>query len=219
MELVTYKKYFEQERVDALTQLLKENEIEFHVVEERESLDSLYGDKHFPKQFFIKIKQEDFTKADAVLKELSLKELANVSKDHYLFEFNDEELFEILSKPDEWNEFDVELAKKILSDRGKTIHEDTLLLLKNKRIKELAKPEERQRTLVYAGYFFALLGGIIGAFIGWHLWTYEKVLPNGQRTYGFLSEDRTHGKIIFIVGIILFVFYVFIRYEDHFTYM
>lgn len=219
MEFITYKKYYEQERADALKQILRENEIEFHTEEERESLDSLYGGNHFPKQFFIKIKREDFPKADAILKELSLKELSSVAKDHYLFEFNDEELFEILAKPDEWNEFDIELARKILKDRGKEINEDTVHLLKNQRLKELAKPEERQRTLVYAGYFFALLGGIIGAFIGWHLWTYEKVFPNGKRIYGFLNKDRTHGKIIFILGIILFVFYVFIRYEDHFTYM
>jgi len=216
MELVTYKKYYEQERVDALTQLLKENEIEFHVVEERESLDSLYGDKHFEKQFFVKIKLNDFSKADTVLKEISLKELATVEKDHYLFGFNDEE---IISKPDEWNEFDYELAKKILKDRGREINEGTVQLLKNQRLKQLAKPEERQHNLVYAGYFFALLGGIIGAFIGWYMWTYEKVLPNGQRTYGFTKEDRMHGKIIFFLGIILFAFYVLIRYEDHFTYM
>jgi hypothetical protein len=202
-----------------LTQLLRENEIEFHVVEERESLDSLYGDKHFDKQFFVKIQQEDFPKADAVLKEISLKELATVEKDHYLFSFNEEELFEIISKPDEWSGFDYELARKILKDRGKEINEDTVRLLKSQRLKELAKPEERQRNLVYAGYFFALLGGIIGAFIGWYMWTYEKVLPNGQKTYGFTKEDRMHGKIIFFLGVILFAFYVLIRYEDHFTYM
>src|SRR5260221_4377450 len=123
MEFINYKKYYEQERADALKQILQENNIEFETEEERESLDTLYGDKHFLKQFFIKIKQEDFLKADAVLKELSLKELATVDKDHYLFEFSDEELFEIISKPDEWNEFDFELAKKILGDRGKTINE------------------------------------------------------------------------------------------------
>ncbi|MBI1768333.1 MAG: hypothetical protein HYR67_08155 [Bacteroidetes bacterium] len=166
MEFITYKKYYEQERADVLKQILQENNIEFQVEEERESLDTLYGDKHFPRQFSIKIKQEDFPKADAVLKELSLKELATVGKDHYLFEFSDEELFEIISKPDEWNEFDFELAKKILKDHGKEINEDTVLLLKNKRLKELAKPEDRQTTMVYAGYFFALLGGAIGAFIG-----------------------------------------------------
>lgn len=216
MEFVTYKKYYEQERVDAFTQLLTENGIEFQVLEERESLDSLYGEKHFPKQFFVKIKQEDFPKADTVLKELSLKELTNVEKDHYLFGFSDEELFEIIAKPDEWNEFDLELAKKILKDRGKEINETTVHLLKNQRLKELTKPEERQRNMVYAGYFFAITGGVIGAFIGWHLLTYEKVLPNGEKIYGFTKEDRMHGKIIFILGTALLAFYIFIRYTDYY---
>ena len=208
MEFVTYKKYYEQERVDTLTQLLKESNIEFRVEEERESLDSLYGDKHFTKQFFVKIKTEDFTKADSILRDLSLKEVATVDKDHYLFGFSDEELFEIVSKPDEWNEFDYELAKKILNDHGKAISEDALQLLN-----ELTKPIERQRNTVYAGYFFALIMPIIGAFIGWHLWGAKKALPNGQRTYGFTKEDRTHGKIIFFLGITLTILYIFIRVQ------
>jgi hypothetical protein len=216
MNFVTYKKFYEQERVAALTSILSENDIEFHVEVEKESLDSLYGDKHFEKQFFVKIKQTDFSKADSLLKQVSIKELETVDKDHYLYGFSDEELFDILSKPDEWNEFDVELSTKILNDRGKEINPGTIQLLKTQRLKDLAKHEESPRVTICAGYLFALIGGVIGAFIGWHLWTYKKVLPNGQRMYGYTKKDRTHGGVILIIGTILFIFYTFLRLSNDF---
>ena len=139
--------------------------------------------------------------------------METVDKDHYLFGFTDEELFEIISKPDEWNEFDFQLAKKILRERGKEINQDTINLLKKQRLNDLAKPEEGQRNWIYAGYIFALLGGLIGVFIGWHLSTYRKTLPNGQQVYGYKQEDRKHGRRIWIKGAIMFIVSLTIRFS------
>jgi hypothetical protein len=211
MEFITYKKFSEPERAIALTDLLSSQGIEFHLTEDRESLDSLYGDKLLNKQFFVKIKKEDFAKADTILLTESAKELETVEKDHYLFSFTDEELFDILTKPDEWNEFDYQLAKKILLERGKDISTDTVDLLRKQRISELAKPEEGQRNWIYAGYLFALLGGLLGIFIGWHLSTFKKTLPNGEKVFGYTQKDQQHGKRIFIIGIIMFTVWVTIR--------
>jgi hypothetical protein len=204
MEFITYRKFNEQDQVEYLTNILKENEIDFEIAEDRDSLDTLYGANHLTKHFYIKIKKEDFAKADSILLSLMETDLATVDKDHYLFDFTDEELFEILSKPDEWNEADYLLANKILRDRGKEISDHTITLLKTQRIKELAKPDEGHRRWMYAGYIFALLGGLLGIFIGWHLSTFKKTLPNGQRVYGYTEMDRMHGNRILIIGLIMF---------------
>jgi hypothetical protein len=211
MDFVTYKKYYEQEKADALALLLADNRIEYRVDEERESLDSLYGDKHFDKEFSVKLRAEDFARADLLLKEISVKEVENVERDHYLFSFTDEELFDILSKPDEWNEFDYELARKILTKRGKEVSAATLDLLKKQRLKALMQYEESPKLTIIAGYLFAILGGAIGVFIGWYLLTYKKVLPNGQRMYGFAKADRDDGRRIVILGAIFFVVYMYLR--------
>lgn len=211
MEFLTYKKIHNQERVNTLTQVLSDNGIQFEIAEDRDSLDSLYGDKHFSRQFYIKINKDDFAKADAALLNLSNQELENVDKDHYLYGFSDEELFDILAKPDEWNEFDYQLSKKILKDRGREISSDTIELLKGQRIKELAKPETGQRSWIYAGYVFALLGGLLGIFIGLHLSTFKKTLPNGERVRGYSRNDREHGNRILIIGLIMFVVSLAIR--------
>jgi hypothetical protein len=214
MGLLVYKRFYEQERANGLTELLADNGIEFELTEDKENLDALYGDKQFSKQYFVKIKADDFKKVDSILLNLSEKELETVDKDHYLFGFTDEELFEIISKPDEWNEFDFQLAKKILRERGKEINQNTIDLLKKQRLNDLAKPEEGQRNWIYAGYIFALLGGLIGVFIGWHLSTHRKTLPNGQQVYGYKLEDRKHGRRIWIIGAIMFIVSLTIRFSN-----
>jgi hypothetical protein len=211
MEFVTYKKYNEQERVESLTKILKEQGIDFEIAEDRDSLDTLYGANHLTKYYYVKIKQGDFAKADSRLLALSEKELETVDKTHYLYDFTDQELFEILSKPDEWNEFDYQLSKKILKERGKEINHETIELLKEQRISDLSKPDEGHRSWMYAGYVFAFLGGLLGIFIGWHLSTFKKTLPNGQRVYGYTKDDRRHGNRILIIGLIMFGVSVTIR--------
>ena len=40
---------------------------------------------------------------------------------------------------------------------------------------------------------------------GWHLSTYKKTLPNGDRVYGYSQSDRKHGNRILIIGAICFL--------------
>lgn len=212
MDFLTYKKFHEQDRAEALASVLKDNGIEFEVTEDRESLDTmLIGDKHFNRYYFVKLKKQDFERADSLLARESEKELESVDKDHYLYQFTDEELFDILSKPDEWSSFDYQLSKKILKERGKEINGEIIDLLKKQRIKELAKPEEGQKAWIYAGYLFSLLGGLLGIFIGWHLSTFRKTLPNGERVFGYTIDDRRHGTRILIIGVVMFITWVTIK--------
>jgi len=130
--------------------------------------------------------------------------LMNLNRGHYLFEFTNEELYEILEKPDEWNYIDYKLAQKILKERGKDINENLLASLKEERVTELSKPERRYSFWIIVGYISSLLGGLLGLAIGWILWTMKKTLPNGERIYVYSESDRRHGKIMFMIGIIIF---------------
>ena len=121
-------------------------------------------------------------------------------------------MYEILLKADEWNEFDYKLAQKILVQRGKSVDTELLKALKKQRIELLAKPEENQKSWIVAGYIFATLGGLLGIFIGYSLWTSKKSLPNGQKVYSYNEKDRTHGKNIFYIGLITLPFYVIVRF-------
>ena len=106
--------------------------------------------------------------------------------------------------PDKWGKFDYLLAQKILIDRGEVISNEQLMAFRQKRLEDLAQPDKRQIPWIIAGYIFSLLGGFLGLIIGWSLWKIKKTLPNGEKVYAFMYHDRVHGKIIFLIGIIIF---------------
>ena len=120
---------------------------------------------------------------------------------HYLFGFTDDELFEILVKPDEWNSYDVSLARRVLHLRGREISPDTVQLLRRHRVAEMAKPEPSQPAWIVAGYFLAVLGGFLGVIIGWHLHFHKRNLPDGTQVRAFSPRDRVHGLRIMLLSV------------------
>jgi hypothetical protein len=206
-----FRKYPTLEQVKDLESLLNQNNIATEIADNIPSVDSSFSGSTLQNQYEIKIQLADFEKAEKILDENAENLIDEVDKDHYLFSFTDDELYEILLKADEWNEFDYKLAQKILIQRGKSVDEELLKALKKQRIELLAKPEENQKSWIIAGYVFAVLGGFLGILIGYSLWTSKKSLPNGQKVYSYDEKDRVHGKNIFYIGLIILPFYVIIR--------
>ena len=95
------------------------------------------------------------------------------------------------------------LARKILAERGKVVSDEAISAIHEERIEELKSPEPPQTSWIIIGYLFALLGGVLGIFIGWHLMTYKKTLPDGERVYDYTERDRKQGRIIFYLAVIV----------------
>lgn len=79
----------------------------------------------------------------------------------------------------------------------------------------MAKPEESPKVLIVAGYMLAVVGGLIAIVIGAYLRTHKKLLPNGERVFGYAASDRAHGERILILGtlgLILSAVYQFMKY-------
>ncbi|TPN82794.1 hypothetical protein [Aquimarina algicola] len=211
-EYSIFRKYKTLEQAKELEELLSKNRIDSIIGDNFPSVDSMFGANPLNNEIEIRIKQIDFKKAEQILESQAENLINEVDKDYYLFEFTDEELYEILLKSDEWNEFDYKLAQKILKDRGKSIDKELLNSLKKERLKQLAKPEGNQKPWIITGYFFAILGGMLGLIIGYFLWTSKKTLPNGQRVYSYSNKDRRQGKYIFYIGLIVFPTAFLIRF-------
>jgi len=209
--MVVYKQFIEPGQAKELTSVLSDHGIKFEVSESTDSLPSFYGDNSFNKQYSVKIHKEDFAKVDSVLLQLGDRDSQAVSKDHYLFSFNQEELFDVINKPDEWSELDFQLARNILKERGREITDDTIELLRAQRLKDLAKPDESSKSWIFAGYLFAFLGGYIGIFMGISMVTAKKSLPNGQKVAAYSSNVRRHGKRIIIISISMITISLSIR--------
>jgi hypothetical protein len=202
---VTFRTYQEPEQADALGKLLTEHHIPFEISQDRDSLDGLYGGNSSQRTYYVKLKSDDFARADDLLLQASESMLDQVDADHYLYQFSDDELVEVLVKPDEWNEFDYRLARKILQGRGKAFTDDALHDWKEKRVKALSVPEDSSMVWIYVGYLFAFLGGLVGLFMGIAVFTAKKTLPNGQRVPAYPANQRFHGVWIMIISGVVIV--------------
>lgn len=212
MDLVTLKRFSSSEEAKELTDILSQNEIQYLVVEDKDTLDSLYGDKNFSHQYFIKIQSADFDKANNLLQQLGEQTSQTIGTDHYLYAFTDEELVDLISKPDEWSEMDFHLAKKILAERGKVVNESAIQLMKEQRLYILSQPDPISESWIVIAYLFSFVGGIIGIFIGYGLWTAKKLVPNGRKVPMYSNEVRRHGFRVMVIGIFMFILLLIFRF-------
>jgi hypothetical protein len=156
-----------------------------------------------PEYFSVQLPPDDFLRAETALEEEADRQIAEVDRDHYLFSFSDGELLDVVYKPEEWNAFDRRLARKILTARGVAVGSAADETIREARLDVLSAPAPSQMTWVVVGYALSLLGGLFGVFIGHHLNTARKTVPNGERVYVYGPEDRAHGMRIFVIGAVM----------------
>ena len=207
-EFVIFEKFNTESLAVDFGSILNKNKIDFLIENISINFDPILSNNEFGKEYCVKIKKDDFEKANDILREKAKTEINEIQDDYYLLSFSNEELIEVIKKSDEWNKFDVELAHKLLKERGNEITAEQINEIKTQRIIELSKPEEGQNIYIIIGYVCALLGGLLGVFIGWHLSTYKKTLPNGNRIYAYSENDRKQGNRILILGAIFIVFWI-----------
>jgi hypothetical protein len=214
MEFVPFKTFYDDEQFTDFIQILKTNSIIYQTESYNSTIDPATI-QSIRKHSIVKIQSEDFIKVNQILAEIAKKQVEFADKDHYLFSFSDLELREILVKPDEWTAFDVELAKKILNERGEDISDTFIENLQNARIESLTNKKESMNVVfLILGYILALLGGLLGIGMGWYLLNHSKILPNGEKVYIFNDSNRQNGRIMMYIGIVSFIISMTIKMMD-----
>lgn len=210
-EFQAYQTFQSRDEFNDFVSLLNEHHIGFETEDYPINFISDIRNDRFSHEYIVKLKMEDFPVADKIQEELALEQLDDIPADYYLFDFSDDELFDILESKDEWSKLDYILAQKILEQRGITISDKELSMIQSERIDKLSEPEKHSPVWIAIGYISAALGGLIGIMIGWHLYNAKKVLPNGEQIPVYAQTDRNQGFYIFVVGIIVLVVAVAIR--------
>ncbi len=101
------------------------------------------------------------------------------------------------------------LRGKILESRGIVYTRDELDALWNNRMRNIGKAWKEEKAWLYAGYFFAALGGFFGILIGLVLMQSSKTLPDGRKVYSYDEATRKKAKLIVIVSMLVFMVVVF----------
>lgn len=201
-EFILFRRFKNMVQAQDARQLLADNGIDAVIATNAAPVDVTFVGNTFLDQIEIKIPKYDFARAEKILEKRAEEEIVEVEEDYYLLQFSDDELYDVLLKADEWNEYDYVLAQKLLKERGRPVDKELLDKLKKERLEELAKPDGNQQLWIILGYLFAVVGGLFGIVIGYFLWTSKKTLPNGESVFTYSQNDRQHGKNIFIIGLV-----------------
>ena len=204
-DLRLFKKFPNLEQARDFQLLLKDEGIDCHFIDNSPPLDLTFTGNQLQNEIQVLVRKSDYNQALQILHQQAQKAADLVDNDHYLFDFSNEEIYEILLRPEEWSELDQHLAKRILNDRGLSVDTDLIESLRKQRINEMSKPEGGQLPWILLGYFFAFQGGLIGMVIGWYLWSSTKTLPNGNRVYRYSRNNQKHGVTIFVIGLICLI--------------
>ena len=199
-EFLQYQSFASAEVAEPLLALLGQHGIPFEAEMDKPVYNTNFAFNATDARFVVRLQPGSFDTARRLEDQSNEQLAAQAASDHYLYGFSDEELFDLLVKPDEWSSYDVTLATQILRQRGRDVTPDTVRLLRQHRVAEMAKPEPSLKIWIWAGYFFAALGGFIGIFIGWHLRYHKKTLPDGSQVFAHSASDRAHGMRILVVG-------------------
>ncbi len=209
-----FERFPNREAAAVLTDLFESKDIDYKLVDNSADMDITFA-HNMQSELQLLVAESDFEKATDLLEKSAERLIKDVDKDHYLFDFSNEELYEILLKQDEWSPFDRKLAQKILKERGQEVDDDLMKSLLKQRINELEKPQEGNKGYIVAGYIMAIIGGFSGlllvaisVMIGLYLWRFKRTLPDGRKVYLHDKKARTNGMYILILSLATFTFTV-----------
>ncbi len=217
--LLVFQTFPTNEQALRTAALLENRSIPVAVEELRGALDANFIGQQFSNPFLLKIPGEEFDHARAILMEGVTVDLDEVDEDYMLFDFNDRELLAVLASPDEWGVFNYKLAEALLEQRGVAIPQQQVAQMAGERIAELKKPLTASWVWIGFGYLSALLSlgigldnfmmiylpGLFALGTGWALAFSKKTVPDGSRIPVFGQTARTHGLVIFVLAILLFM--------------
>lgn len=164
------------------------------------------------REFHVMLPPEQFTQAELVLEEEAQADADALPADHYLHAFSDEELLEVLRKPDEWAAHDRILAKRLLQQRGVRVDSAEVARMRQARLAELALPEKARFMLIVAGIVMVLFGGVVGMLIGYSLSQGRKTLPDGRRVPRYTAADRRTGVRLMVAGAVFSLITLLLSY-------
>jgi hypothetical protein len=148
----TYRTFDNIKFAGRLIKILENNDIPFEIENNSSSADTLSMSGIQKTEIKVKIDKEHFEKVNAIDGIGPDDSIMNFDDDHYLYDYTTDELFDILCVPKEWSDFDKNLAKEILNERGEDTSDSAIENLKQKKIEERSKPDPAGKTWAFAGY-------------------------------------------------------------------
>jgi|GEM_PF-2192627 len=157
-------------------------------------------------KFMLMVAEDDFERAQAELRSHITEYFRNAGTEEnsLLNDFSDEELLDVIKKPDEWSIEDIAIAQSLLDKHGKHVSDEVVETYRQKRLEEVRKPKFGGYVTIIIGYIFAFLGGIIGIFLAASLLGKKRIF-NGEKVYVYDKTTRTNAIVYLIISILVII--------------
>ncbi|HLP96326.1 MAG TPA: hypothetical protein VK168_19925 [Saprospiraceae bacterium] len=211
---ITFQEFHTLEDAEILLDLLKKHKIYHKVEAPKPIMDTVMGGSPVTPKYFIKLYADDFKKVNLLFESETFKALQEgkiSTAGHFLEEYTNEELKEVVKKPDEWSPESAAMARHLLHSRGIMLDDSTLDALREERISQIGQPKKGSSGWIVALYILSF-GGISFFFLSLaaymavvciclgmsqYYWRDITTDPYGKRFYTFDSATRLHGKVNF----------------------
>lgn len=194
----------DSESVDDVTRVLDAEGITYRLGADapRADLTLLVGSNE--PQVIVSVLEDEYDAARAAMEADSLR--TALPPDHHLLTSTDEEILNIVARPEEWSPYDVAHARRIMNERG--LVPARIETVRKGLLQEIHTGKRAPTSLILAGWVFSLLGGLFGFAIGCSLHYSTEDTPEGKfPTYDARSRRMGKGMLYLssIVTILILV--------------
>lgn len=211
-----FRDFFVLDQAEFVVSLLKSANIPYKLEKSQTVIDeAIVGNTLSPK-FVLRLPPTFFEKANNLIK-ANLQFDDNYLDEHYLNQLNEQELLEILEKPDEWSIEDGLIAQKILAKRGREVSDDEVQQMQAKRriFLRAGKTESKGKILsfylliVAISFFFSAFFILAGLGLSWYYWKDTNVDATGFKYYSFEESTRKLGQNLFWIWLVIVIPFFF----------
>jgi len=227
-ELIAYQTFASAAEADEVAAQLINAGIPAEVAKKAQPLDVVIAGDDYSDGYIIRIPPACFEQANDLLyvKEL---DVSTIDAAHPLCALTNDELKEVIARPDEWGMDNYSIAMALLKSRGMIMSDKLLAEIKQDRIEELSVRRPASGWLLLTGYLSALaplarnymyghdrispsvgyiiwfFPGFAGLFISGLLLQAKITLPNGTRIPAYNDAVLRQAMIILALNILSWV--------------
>jgi hypothetical protein len=227
--LIAFQAYASIDEANEVAEKLNQEGITTEVITKAPRFAPVIIGNDYSDGYILKIPAADFSKANTLLYSDTPIDASLIDPGHPLHSLRNDELKDVLAKPDEWGAENYRVALSLLHHRGVSVSRQSLGQLKEERINELAERKKFNPSLIFIGYFAAAIpcfmnaakfykvpGPIfegdhwqaavfLGLIIGLVIVGARNTLPDGRRIPVYDNATLKHGIAILALNILSWV--------------